>query len=155
MRYLLAEVVPLASGVELWGLPLEGLLGDKCLDPQLDISSIAWDKRFMTSIVMLPSNFGGNLWRLATMMVKTSPRDSIFRSGSSIGGDGISIPKYIGSPVVSFYGAGQQLWQRGYNGLILPIQTYRVDDLGASDKELADFKLADLPAGSCLCPYLR
>ena len=36
-----------------------GLLGDECLDPQLDVSSIAWDRRFLTSIVMLPSNFGG------------------------------------------------------------------------------------------------
>ena len=36
-----------------------GLLGDKCLDPQLDVSSTAWGRRFLTSIVMLPSNFGG------------------------------------------------------------------------------------------------
>ena len=36
-----------------------GLLGDECLDPQLDISRIAQDRRFLTSIVMLPSNFWG------------------------------------------------------------------------------------------------
>ena len=36
-----------------------GLLGDECFDPQLDISITAWDRRFLTSIVMLPSIFGG------------------------------------------------------------------------------------------------
>ena len=36
-----------------------GLLGDECSDPQLDVSSTAQDRRFLTSIVMLPSNFGG------------------------------------------------------------------------------------------------
>ena len=36
-----------------------GLLGDECSDPQLDVSSIIWDRRFLTSIVMLPSDFGG------------------------------------------------------------------------------------------------
>ena len=41
-----------------------GLLGGKCLDPQLDISSIAWDRRFLTSIVMLTSNFGGTCGNL-------------------------------------------------------------------------------------------
>ena len=44
-------VVGTATGV--------GLLGDKCFDPQLDVSSTAWDRRFLTSIVMLPSNLGG------------------------------------------------------------------------------------------------
>ena len=42
----------------------------------------------------------------------------------------------------------------GYNGFITPIQTYGVDDLGASDKELVDFQLADLPTGSHLHPSL-
>ena len=70
-----------------------GLLGDECLDLQLDISSTAWDRRFVTSIVMLPSDFGGDLWGLATMVVEISPKDSIFWSGFSIGGDRISIPK--------------------------------------------------------------
>ena len=36
----------------------------------------------------------------------------------------------------------------------MPIQTYGVDDLGASNKELADFKLADLPTGGLLFPSL-
>ena len=79
-----------------------GLLGDECLDLQLDVSSIAQDRRFLTSVVILPSNFGGDLWGLATMMVETLPRGSTFGFGSSIGGDGISIPKYIGSPAVRF-----------------------------------------------------
>ena len=36
-----------------------GLLGDECLDLQVDISSTAQDRRFLTSIVMLLSNWGG------------------------------------------------------------------------------------------------
>ena len=87
-------VMGTATGVDL--------LGDECLDLQLDVSSTAWDRRFLTSIVMLPSNFGGDLWGLATMMVDTLPRGGIFWSGSSIGGDRISIPKYEGFPVVRF-----------------------------------------------------
>ena len=70
-----------------------GLLGAKFSDLQPDISSIAWDRRFLTSIVILPSNFGGDLWGLATMMVETLPRGSTFWSGSSTGGGRISIPK--------------------------------------------------------------
>ena len=53
------------------------------------------------------------------------------------------------------YAAGQWLWQVGYKGFIIPIQTYGIDDLGAGNKELADLQLADLPAGHCLCPSLR
>ena len=37
----------------------------------------------------------------------------------------------------------------------MPVQTYRVDDLGAGSKELADLKLADPPTGGLLCPSLR
>ena len=70
-----------------------GLLGDECLDPQLDASNIAQDRRLLTSVVILPSNFGGDLWGLATRMVETSPRGGIFWSSSSTGGEGISIPK--------------------------------------------------------------
>ena len=94
MRRLLAKVVPLASGGGVMGTATGvGLLGDECLDLQLDVSSTAWDRRFLTSIVMLPANFGGDLWGLATTVVETSPRGSIFWSISSIGGDRISIPK--------------------------------------------------------------
>ena len=40
-----------------------GLLGDECLDSQLDASSAALDRRLLTSIVILPSNFGGRfMW---------------------------------------------------------------------------------------------
>ena len=61
MRCLLAEghsgfwsgVMGTATGV--------GLLGDKSLDLQLDVSSTSWDRRFLTSIVMLPSDFRGDL----------------------------------------------------------------------------------------------
>ena len=70
-----------------------GLLGDECLDLQLDASSIAWDRRFLTSVVILPSNFGGDLCGLANKIVETLPRSGIFWSGSSTGGKGISIPK--------------------------------------------------------------
>ena len=34
-----------------------GLLGDECSDSQLDASSAAQDRRLLTSIVILPSNF--------------------------------------------------------------------------------------------------
>ena len=40
-----------------------GLLGVEFLDLQPDVSSTAWDRRFLTSMVMLPSpsNLGGGL----------------------------------------------------------------------------------------------
>ena len=132
-----------------------GLLGEECLDLQLDVSSTAQDRRFLTSVVMLPSNYGGYLWGLATMMVETLPRGGVFWSGSSIGGDRAINPQVDRLACSNAYTAGQWFWQGGYNGLIMPIQTYRVDNLGASDRELADLKLADLPTGGCLCPSLR
>ena len=70
-----------------------GLLGDKCLDSQLDTSSTAWDRRLLISIVILPSNFGGDLHGLAIRMVETLQRGDIFQSSSSTGGEGILIPK--------------------------------------------------------------
>ena len=70
-----------------------GLLGDECSDLQLDASSIAQDRRLLTSTVILPSDLGGDLWGLATRMVETSPRVSIYWSGSSTWGEGISIPQ--------------------------------------------------------------
>ena len=102
-----------------------GLLGDDCSDSQLDASSTARYRRLLTSIVILLSNFGGDLCGLVIKMVETSPRGSIFWSGSSTGGEGISC----------------------YNGLIMPIQTYRIDNLWAGGKELADLRLADPPKG--------
>ena len=50
------------------------------------------------------------------------------------------------------YTAGQWLWKAGYNGLIVPVQTYRVDDLGAGNKKLADLKFADPPMGITSAP---
>ena len=70
-----------------------GLLGDECLDSQLDASSAAQDRRLLTSIVILPSDFGGDLCGLVIRMVETLPRGGILWSGSSTGGGGISIPK--------------------------------------------------------------
>ena len=71
-----------------------GLFGVEFSDPQPDISSIAQDRRFLTSVVMLPfpSNFGGvDLLGLAITMVETSPRGGTFWSSSSTGDGGISI----------------------------------------------------------------
>ena len=89
------------------------------------------------------------------MMVETLPRGGVFWSGSSIGSDRAINPQVDRLACSKAYTAGQWFWQGGYNGLIMPIQTYRVDNLGASDRELADLKLADLPTGGCLCPSLR
>ena len=73
-----------------------GLLRVKFSDPQPDISSIAQDSRFLTSVVMLssPSNFRGvDLWGLAITVLETSLRDSTFWSSSSTGDGGISISR--------------------------------------------------------------
>ena len=70
-----------------------GLLGDEYSDSQLDASSTARYRRLLTSIVILPSDFGGDLCGLVIRMVETSPRGSFFWSGSSMGGEGISIPR--------------------------------------------------------------
>ena len=53
-------------------------------------SSTVWDRRLLTSVVILPSDFGGDLCGLAIRMVETLPRGGIFWSGSSTGGEGIS-----------------------------------------------------------------
>ena len=74
-----------------------GLLGDKCLDPQLDAYNIAQDRRLLTSVVILPSDFGGDLWELATRMVETSSR----------GGINPQVDRLTYSKA---YTAGQQLW---------------------------------------------
>ena len=69
------------------------LFGDECSDSQLDASSTASERRLLTSVIILPSDFRGDLCGLAIRMVETLPRGSIFWSGSSTGGEGISIPK--------------------------------------------------------------
>ena len=73
-----------------------GLLGVELLDPWLDVSSISWDKKSLTSLVMLPSpsDFSRvDLWGLAIMMVETSPRGGTFSSGSFTMGGGMSISR--------------------------------------------------------------
>ena len=155
---LLAEVVPLTSEAEAIGMTTGlGLPKVKFSDLQPDISSITQDRRFLTARVMLPSpyNLGGGL----------------MRAGYHGGGD-LAKQQYLlvwllhqGWQDINFqvdrlacgktYAAGQWLWQGGYNGFVAPIQTYGVDNLGACNKELADLRLADLPAGYCLCPSLR
>ena len=70
-----------------------GLLGDECWDSQLDASSSAQDRRLLTSVVILPSDLGGDLGGLVIRMVGISLTGGIFWSDSSTGGEGIPIPK--------------------------------------------------------------
>ena len=73
-----------------------GLLRVEFLDLQPDISSNAQNRRFLNSMVMLPSpsNFGGlDLCGLAITMVETLPRGSTFQSSSSAGDGGISVSR--------------------------------------------------------------
>ena len=73
-----------------------GLLRVEFSDPWPDMFSIAQDRRFLTSMVMLPSpsNFGGvDLWGLAITMVETSPISSTFWSSSSASDGGMSISR--------------------------------------------------------------
>ena len=73
-----------------------GLLRVELSDPWPDVSSIAWDKRSLTSLVMLPSpsDLGGvDLWGLAITMMETLPRGGTFWSGSSTWGGGMSISR--------------------------------------------------------------
>ena len=67
-----------------------GLLGDDCWDPQLDASNTAWDRRLLTSMVILPLDLGGDLGGLVIRTVGMSLRGGIFWSSSSIGDEGIS-----------------------------------------------------------------
>ena len=69
------------------------LLEGDCWDSQLDTSNTAWDRRLLTSIVILPSGLRGDLGGLVTRTVGMSLRGSIFLSGSSMGGKGMSISK--------------------------------------------------------------
>ena len=49
-----------------------GLLGDDCWDPQLDASNTARDRRLLTSIVIQPSDLGGDLGGLVIKTVGMS-----------------------------------------------------------------------------------
>ena len=79
-----------------------GLLGVKFSDPQPDISRTTQDRRFLTSMVMLPSpsDLRSGHMGLAIMMVETLPRGGTFWSGSSTGDGRISISTYTGLPAV-------------------------------------------------------
>ena len=93
------EVLTARSGPSgFWGgvmrtIAVVGLLGDECLDSQPDAFSAAWDRRLLTSVVILPSDCRGDLCGMVIRMMETSLRGSIFWSGSSMGGEGISIPR--------------------------------------------------------------
>ena len=69
------------------------LLGGDSWDSQLDASNTAWDRRLLTSAVILPLDLRGDLGGLVIRTVGMSFRGGIFQSGSSIGGEGISISK--------------------------------------------------------------
>ena len=111
-----------------------GLLGVNFWDPQPDIPSITQDRRFpdLQGHAALSFQFQGvELWHLHWGWQNFNFQvDSLACSKT--------------------YTTGQQLQQGGYNRFVAPLQTYGVDDLGASDEELADS-----PTGSCLCPSLR
>ena len=70
---------------------MASLPGGDCWDPQLDASSTAQNRTLMTSIVIWPLDFGGDLGGLVIRMVGMSLRGGIFWSSSSTGGKGISI----------------------------------------------------------------
>ena len=65
------------------------LLGVDCWDSQLDASNTAWNRRLLTSIVILPLGLREDLGGLVTRTVGMSLRGNIFLSGSSMGGKGI------------------------------------------------------------------
>ena len=49
---------PCFHGGDVRATVVVGLLGDDCWDRQLDASSAAWDRRLLTSTVILPSDLG-------------------------------------------------------------------------------------------------
>ena len=63
---------------------------EECLDSQLDASIIAQSRRSLTSAVVLPSNFGGDLCGLVIWMMEASPIGGALVSDSSMGGISIS-----------------------------------------------------------------
>ena len=87
-----------------------GHLGDECWDSQLDTSSTAWDRRLLTSIVILPSDLGGDLEGLVIRMVGMSLTGGIFWSGSSTGGWREINPQVDMFACNKAYTTVQQLW---------------------------------------------
>ena len=87
-----------------------GLLGGDCWDSELNASNIAWDRRLLTSVVILPLGLGGDLGGLVTRTVKMSSRGGIFLFGSSMGGKGISISTVVVFTCDEAYTTAQQIW---------------------------------------------
>ena len=85
--------LPCFCGGDVGANAVVGLLGDNCWDPQLDTSCIAQGSRLLTSMVMLPSDLGGDLGELVLRMIGMSSRCRIFWSSSSTGGEGMSISR--------------------------------------------------------------
>ena len=78
-------------------------LGVELPDPWPDMSNIAWDRRLLTSMVMLTSlsSFSGVVLRgLDMMIVEHPPRGNAFQSGSFTMGCGMSISRYTDLPPV-------------------------------------------------------
>ena len=63
---------------------------EECSDSQLDASIIAQSRRSLTSVVMLPSSFRGDLHGLVVWMMEALPIGSALLSDSSLGGISIS-----------------------------------------------------------------
>ena len=63
---------------------------EDCSDSQLDTSVITWFRRCLTSVVILPSSFGGDLCGLVVWMMEALPIDSALVSDSSLAGISIS-----------------------------------------------------------------
>ena len=59
---------------------------EECSDSQLDVSVIAQSRRSLTSAVILPSNFRGDLYGLVVWMMEASPIGGALVSDSSMGG---------------------------------------------------------------------
>ena len=59
---------------------------EECSDSQLDPSIIAHSRRSLTSVAILPSDFGGDLCGLVVWMMEASSIGSVLVSDSSMGG---------------------------------------------------------------------
>ena len=61
----------------------------------------------------------------------------------------------MGLPVVRLMPLASGSSREVIMGSLASVQPYGVGDLCTGDEEMADFQLADLPAGSYFCPSLR
>ena len=98
----------MGSSFSLWGGGVSmttgfGLFGVKFPDPWPDVSNITWDRRLLTSMVMLTSlsNFGGVVLRgLVIMIVEHLPMGDAFQSSSSAMGCRMSVSRWMDLPPV-------------------------------------------------------